>query len=351
MDLADQPLVPQGAGAHGAKLAAGSVVDRLWIVIVNYRTAPLVIDCLHSLAAERARFPDFRVAIVDNDSADDSVVLLEAAIADNNWHAWARVVQSRFNGGFAFGNNIGIDLALTARVRPDYVMLLNPDTVVRPGAIEALIDFMNEHPQAGIAGSALEGPDGAVDCSAHNAFTPLGELICGSSLGVLARRWPHADVSPPVRASAHECDWVSGASLVVRTRVFDEIGLMDDRYFLYFEEADFCARARQAGWQVWFTPASRIVHLEGAATGIRNVVKRRPRYWYESRRRYFIKHHGLAGLMLADALWALGRVSLLVRRSLRLGAGGAVPDPKWHARDLLLGDLRSLLDGRTWQKR
>ena len=145
-----------------------------------------------------------------------------------------------------------------------------------------------------------------------------------------------------MREAAHECDWVSGASLMVRREVFEEIGLFDEGYFLYFEEADFCMRAHTAGWKIWFVPESRVVHIEGASTGIRNVRQRRPRYWYDSRRRYFVKHFGVFGLILADVLWVVGRTSLALRRMLRLGSGGSEQDPKWFAFDLLWSDLRSL---------
>jgi GT2 family glycosyltransferase len=327
------------------------MLARLWIIIVNYRTAGLATDCLHSLAAEFARCGRFHALIVDNASGDGSAERLSDAIQKNGWQPWASLVESERNGGFAYGNNVGITHALQAAHRPDYVMLLNPDTVVHANGIGALLAFMDAHPQTGIAGSLLENADGRQDCSAHNAFTPLGELLSGASLGALTRALHRYEVSPPARQTPHTCDWISGASLMVRSDVFDKIGLLDDRYFLYFEEADFCLRTRKAGWEIWFVPESRVVHLEGAATGIRNVVQRRPRYWYESRRRYFIKHYRVAGLMLADALWAVGRATLALRRLLWLGGNGTGPDPKWYARDLLWGDLRSFFDGRTWQIR
>jgi len=223
--------------------------------------------------------------------------------------------------------------------------------VCRRGAIRALVDFMEAHPRVGIAGSRIEDVAGTVECSAHNAPSPLGELESSARLGVLTRALGHRAVSPPVQEMAHECEWVSGASLMVRRQVFDRIGLLDEGYFLYFEEADFCQRARKAGWEVWFVPGSRVIHLEGASTGIRSMEHRRPGFWYDSRRRFFIKHFGISGLVFADALWALGRASLLLRRLLRLGYGGMNQDPKWLAFDLLWGDLLSILTGRAWAHR
>src|SRR4051812_2094411 len=112
----------------------------LWIVIVNYRTARLAIDCLHSVAADLPAFAHLQTVVVDNASNDGSVEQLRAAIQSNQWQAWASVIASDRNGGFAYGYNVGIKHALGTAARPDYVMLLNPDTIVRPGALRALVD-------------------------------------------------------------------------------------------------------------------------------------------------------------------------------------------------------------------
>src|SRR5277367_5597369 len=101
-------------------------------------------------------------------------------------------------------------------------------------------------------------------------------------------------VAPEPRAAAHRTDWVNGASMMVRREVFDSIGLMDEKFFLYYEETDFCLRALEAGWPTWTVPSSRVVHLEGQSTGATGAIakrKRVPKYWFDSRRRYFRKHH------------------------------------------------------------
>jgi len=319
----------------------------LWIVIVNYRTADLVIDCLRSLVPQMAVLGGGRVVITDNASGDGSAEKIAAAIAASGWTACAGVLPLPRNGGFAYGNNAGIRVALEAGPPADYVMLLNPDTVVRPGALRALVDFMEAHPAAGIAGSLIENPDGGADRSAHRAPSPLGELDGAARLGVLSRLLHRHVVSPPLRDEAHACDWVSGAAMVVRRQVLEQIGSLDEGYFLYFEEVDFCCRARDAGWQVWYVPQARVLHLEGAATGIRAVAKRRPAYWYDSRRRFFVKHHGLGGLVLADLLWAAGRLSFLLRKMLGATKQTCVAEPKHFMFDLLWGDLRALLGGRA----
>lgn len=319
----------------------------LWIVIVNYRTAGLTVDCLRSLAPQASDLGGGRVVVVDNASDDGSVEAIAKAIDAEGWETWAEVVAAGRNGGFSFGNNVGIRRAMAAEAPPEHVLLLNPDTLVRPGALRALLAFMAENPKAGIAGSLLETPTGDVDCSAHRLHTPLSELEGSARLGLVSRMLRHHAVSAPPAAQAHPCDWVSGAALLMRRAVIEDIGLMDEGFFLYFEEVDYCWRAKRAGWEVWYVPQSRVLHLEGAATGITAGAKRRAPYWYESRRRFFIKHHGVIGLLLADALWAIGRGSLLLRNRLGLGGKGVAADPKWFMWDLLAGDLRALLSGRA----
>ncbi len=319
---------------------------RLQVVVVNYRTAALAVECLRSIAASGLASDRLGVRVVDNASGDDSVEVLREAVRRNGWSRWAEVAPAPRNGGFAYGNNAGIRAAL-ASPETEYVLLLNPDTVVRPGALDALVAFMDAHPRAGIAGSALEDAKGERDCSAHNTPSPLGELEGSARAGPLSRLLRRHAVSPPVQDVRHRCEWVSGASFMVRRQVVEEIGLLDEGFFLYFEEVDYCVRARRAGWEVWYVPESRVVHFEGSSTGIGERARRRPSYWYASRRRFFAKHYGIAGLVVADALWALGHASLRARRLLGLGAGGGTQDPPGMAADLLWGDLRALVRGRV----
>lgn len=322
----------------------------IWIVIVNYRTANLAIDCLNSLSTQFPGMDGVRVIVADNNSGDGSVEKLDGAIMREDWGGWVEVIPLSENGGFAFGNNAGIRKAIDAAEPVDYIMLLNPDTIVLPGAIKALTDFMDAHPEVGIAGGELEDAEGQVEYSAHDFPSPLGELGGAARLGLLDRLLRRNEVGNILRKEAHQCEWVSGASMIFRRQLIEDVGLMDEGYFLYFEEVDYCRRAQQAGWQCWYVPESRVVHLEGASTGIRAKARRRAGYWYDSRRRYFVKFCGIPGLVAADMLWAIGRVSFLLRKALNLGSGSwNHADPKWFMFDLLWGDLRAILTGRVWR--
>ena len=319
-----------------------------WIIIVNYRTADLVVECLRSLYPQINELSGGRVLVIDNASGDGSVASLNHAVQREGWTDWVNILPLERNGGFSFGNNAGVRVALASPLSCNYLLLLNPDTLVRPNAIKALINFMDTRPDVGIAGSRLENVDGGVECSAHRFYSPLSELLGGARLGILDRLFANHLATPSLRNEAHACDWVSGASMIIRRKVFEQIGFMDEGFFLYYEEVDFCHRATVAGWGIWYVPDSIVMHMEGAATGIRKPT-RRPAYWYNSRRRYFTKNYGVTGLVLTDLLWALGRLTYLARRVTGLGAKGESHDPKWFMFDVLWGDLRSILNGQAWR--
>ncbi|MFT4539658.1 MAG: N-acetylglucosaminyl-diphospho-decaprenol L-rhamnosyltransferase [Planctomycetota bacterium] len=287
---------------------------RVLVSIVNYRTASLVVDCLRSLAPEVARASQLDVVVVDNESGDNSVETLAAAIQSEGWSSWARVQASGHNGGFSFGNNIAIRDALASASPPDYVLLLNPDTRVRENAIEELVKFMEADPKVGLAGSRLEDPDGTQQHSLFRFFTLRGELEAGARLGLISRFCQEQIVVYPLdtsleEAEPYEIEWPAGASMLIRREVFEDVGLMDEDYFLYFEETDFCLAAHRSGWTSWYVPKSRVIHLVGQATGVTSdciSTRRMPRYWFESRRRFFTKNHGLLYALMADVAAIVG---------------------------------------------
>ncbi len=321
-------------------------MSRTLIVIVNFRTAELVIDCLRTLSRQISEFKDIQTVIVDNNSGDNSNIRLSSAIKNEKWSPWARTLQLDNNGGFAYGNNASIRIELSSTAPPDYILLLNPDTLVQPGAIKALVDFMDTHRNAGIAGSQLENNDGSVDCSAHPFPSPFGELEGAAHIRLFSHLQRKNLTIAPSQTSPYQCDWVSGACMIIRRQVIEDIGLMDEKYFLYFEEVDFCRRAHQANWQCWHVPESRIIHLEGSSTGIRTTAKRRAAYWYDSRRRYFVKNYGVLGLVFADGLWVIGRLIFLLRNCVNPFSIKHVNDPKWFMFDLIWGDVSAILKGQ-----
>ena len=303
------------------------------IVIVSYKSAALTVDCLRSVAAERETSPlRLRCVVIDNASGDAPVVA--EAIADNGWQGWARVVVAPRNGGFAYGNNLGLkELERDGRV--DFVHLLNPDTVLRAGAVDALIDFLGAHPKAGIAGGIFENGDGSEWAIAFRFPTLLSEIEQGVKLGFVSRLLARSRVSMRMGSTSAQVDWVAGASMMIRREVFSRIGGLDEAFFLYFEETEFCHRAKAAGFEVWYVPASRVVHIAGQSTKVteRNAGPRRlPAYWFYSRRLFFTLTHGAAYAALAD-LCALAAGGLgLARATLQRRTHENVPH---FLRDLL----------------
>jgi N-acetylglucosaminyl-diphospho-decaprenol L-rhamnosyltransferase len=289
----------------------------LLVVILNYRTADLTIDCLRSLVDQVRNLSHTRVIVSDNASGDGSVEKIQAAIATEGWSDWVSVMPLDRNGGYAFGNNAPIRAALESPEPPPYFLLLNPDTIARSGALQALVDFMNSHPDVGIAGSRLEDPDGTPQCSAFRFHSVLSELDAGLRLGIVSKLLANWVVWPPVPAAATQTDWVAGASMIVRREVFDQVGLLDEAYFMYYEETDFCLQAKRAGWSCWYIPQSRVIHLVGQSSGVTDTKrppKRLPQYWFDSRRRYFLKNYGWLQTALADTVWTIGFALWRLRR-------------------------------------
>ena len=160
----------------------------VWIVIVNYRTSGLVVDCLNSLSSQIKALGGGHVLVVDNDSADNSFENINNTIIDYKWTDWAEIIPSGKNGGFSFGNNLGIRKAMLSDKKPDYILLLNPDTVVIEGAIFELVTFMNSHSAVGIAGSRLQNINNGIESSAHIFPSPLGELEGSAKLKILSNK-------------------------------------------------------------------------------------------------------------------------------------------------------------------
>lgn len=275
------------------------------VLIVNYRTADLVVGLLESLEPELRTFPGARAIVVDNASGDGSAEKIGTFIRDRRL-TWATLVASEKNGGFAHGNNLAIAEARRSPEPHRYYYLLNPDTVVLPGAVRELVAFLDAHPRAGIAGGAQQLPDGTTLEALFRFHSVLGELELTLGVGPISRRLAEHTIARPIPEQPAQADWVSGATMMIRREVVDQVGLLDDRYFLYYEEMDYCRRAVEAGWECWVVPASRILHFAGQSTGVTTRGKkpgRRPQYWFDSRRRYFLKHHGPITFHAANLSW------------------------------------------------
>ena len=243
----------------------GPLVD-LSIIIVNWNTRDLLAGCLESVIGNRLsvigsptaitdhRSPITETIVVDNASADGSAAMVRERFPD------VQLIENPRNVGFALANNQGI-----AHSRGRYLLLLNSDTVVHPDALQTLIDFMDAHPEAGACGPRLLNCDGSLQPSVHPMLTPGRELWRLSFLEQLSPRATY-----PVQrwdtVTPRPVEVIKGACLLVRRSALHQIGLLDDRYFMYTEEVDLCYRLAQAGWQLWYVPQAVVTHFGEASS-------------------------------------------------------------------------------------
>ena len=249
---------------------------------------------------------------------------------------WVTCFDIGLNGGFAYGNNYIVENHVLPDPTFDHVHFLNPDAYIRPGAVKHLLEFLTAHPEVGVAGSRLENPDGSPRAYGFNFPTPTREFFRGAKLSILDRLFPNASIKIENLMETREVDWVTGASFMMPRCVLDEVGLMDARYFLYFEEVDLMYRVRRAGHAIWHVAESRVVHLAGQATGIREgktVARPMPLYWYQSRYKFFRDQYGLFGAVFANIAYIAGD---LLNRLGKLVRGRPVTDPSNPLRNFLM---------------
>lgn len=284
---------------------------QLSIVIVNFRTPVLVTDCLETLLPELAEL-DAKVVVVDNRSGDDSPEIIRKWLTVHDTGNKVLLVQSSTNAGFAGGNNIGIKA-----LRADTYLLLNSDTLIRAGAIGKILETAARFPQAGLISPRLEWPDGSGQESCFRFHSPFSELIASAMTGAIDKVLSHRIVPMPVQDQIARPEWTSFACVLVRHAVIEQIGPLDDGYFMYFEDVEFCYRARKAGWGIVHNPEAHVVHLRGGTSPVKEksrLRKRLPRYFYESRTRLFYQLYGWPGLTAANLMWWLGRLISKLRQ-------------------------------------
>jgi N-acetylglucosaminyl-diphospho-decaprenol L-rhamnosyltransferase len=260
------------------------------VLIVNYASWPLTLRCIQSLYG--TGYEDFETIIVDNDS-----------VQPPDLPSSVRLIRNKENVGFARAHNRGI-----AASTGDLVVLINPDTVVERDFFRSLGGFFGESPRVGVAGPKILDSEGELQLSARREISALSGFLGRTSL--LTRLFPKSSLVksqfPAVTDQNHpsSVDWVSGACIVIRRDTLREIGRLDERFFMYFEDADFCRRARAAGWLVYYLPHIEIIHQTGASS------RSKPRaVWllHKSAFLYHRKHgaHGPLGLFSAAVLAGL----------------------------------------------
>jgi GT2 family glycosyltransferase len=279
--------------------------ERLSVIIVNFNTQALLKNCLASIRQSGER--DLELIVVDNHSTDGSVDMV------CNDFPEVRLTQNSNNLGFAKANNQGMNQA-----RGKYILLLNSDTVVRPGAFQAMTDFLEEHSGAGAVTCRLLNEDGSTQASVSKRPSPLSLLfrILGLSrlfqadrtrsflrkyFGFLLGSTVRSYLDPYiVKDSPVEVEAISGACLMLRRDAIDQVGLLDENFFMYLEDMDYCIRIQDAGWRLYYIPTGEIVHLVGQSSGGR--MRNYSSLSYRSLFYFYRKHHSSLTLLIVRIL-------------------------------------------------
>lgn len=263
----------------------------LSIIIVNWNTSALLLQCLNSIYSSGSRF-SFEVIVVDNGSSDDSVSMI-----GTNFPSVILIKNAR-NLGFAHGNNQGLSIA-----KGKYIMLLNSDTIVLPNAFDMLIQIANEHTELGAVGPQILNLDGTVQESWASFPSILSELV-GRNFRV---RKPVADAP-----CAFDVDWIMGACMLVKATTVADVGMLDDDYFFYAEEMDWCFRIKKNNWKIWYITNAQIYHLGGGSSHRSSLPQLC--LLYKGKLLYFRKHHGKLKTILLRYGFAIGNTLGIARR-------------------------------------
>jgi len=265
----------------------------LSIIIVSWNVAPLLRRCLQAIDRQRDTL-SLEVIVVDAGSSDDSAGMVSVEFP------WVILLAYAENLGFPRGNNIGLE-----RAAGKYTLLLNPDTEPLDSALEKMVAFLELHPDVGVVGCQLRFPDGAVQSSRRRFPT----LATGFFESTWLQPWAPAPLLDNYFArdlddnETGDVDWVVGACLMTRMEIVRQVGLLDEGYFMYSEELDWCRRIKEAGWRVVYNPEAQVIHHEGKSS--EQAVTARHINFQRAKLRYYRKYHGRV------ACWSL-RIFLLL---------------------------------------
>jgi GT2 family glycosyltransferase len=275
----------------------------LSIIVANYNTRDLLRDCLQSAYGSTGKFT-CEVIVVDNGSTDGSADMVRREFPQVHLEA------SAINGGYAYANNLGFRSA-----QGRYLLLLNPDTVLPPNALEAMLTFMDEHPQAGVAGPKLVLADGTLDLACRRSFPTLD--VAFYRLIGLSKRYPSSPrynrynlgyLDPDQLA---EVDAVVGAFMLIRREALEQAGPLDERFFAFGEDLDLCYRIKvNHGWAVYYNPAVVVTHYKGQAMKQRTVQM--TIHFYRAMWLFHQKHYAQRTFFLLNWLVAGGTLLLCV---------------------------------------
>ncbi len=309
------------------------------VIIINYGTAALAISAVQSVLD--FALDDVTVHLLDNASHGGDADTLARAQNDDDWAAHVVFYPETQNHGFGGGNNIVLQKLAAQDAPPDRVLLLNPDAQLENDVITRLGAFLDTHHDVGMVGAGISKPDGSPVTAAFRFPNVADTFAAQCNFGPLSRLLHRWQVPLPPDHPAGQVDWVAGAAVMCRMVALRDVGFFDPSFFLYFEEVDLMRQAGRIGWKTWYLPEARVIHVEGAATGVKSDNRnRRPAYWYHSWQYYHIKAHGRIGAILAALAFVAGTASGYIVAKLRgrsnSSAENVIPDFWRHAVSPLL---------------
>ncbi|MFC3169433.1 glycosyltransferase [Paracoccus fontiphilus] len=310
--------------------------SRIAVIIINYGTADLAIAAVDSVLARQHGGYPVEVHLLDNASPGDDAAVLSEAHEARNWGNRVRLWLETENHGFGRGNNLVLRALAGRSSPPDYVFLLNPDAGLQNEAIAILADRLDAAPQAAAAGAAIALPSGRPVTAAFRFPSAQSEFAQAVNLGPVSRFFARWIVPLPPDLPEGPVDWVSGAAVMMRLSVLEQLQGFDPDFFLYYEEVELMFRMRKSGHDILHVPAAKVLHAEGAATGVgRSRRKPRPAYWYDSWRLYHLKTQGRVRTIISGLAW-MGGAALNVPLA-------ALRGQERHAPERFFGDFTRLV--------
>lgn len=312
------------------------MVKKVTISVINYRTANLTIQVAQSVLDDMGDI-DGQVVIVDNFSQDGSVEVLRSWVDGLGADAPVSLVISDENTGFSGGHNQGMTACPA-----EYYLLQNSDSLLRPGFLRTILDAADRAPDTGLFAPRIEHEDGVVQDSCFRFHSPASEFARAVRTGFVSRWLSHRVISLGPDPEPEQIEWASFASILLRHTMVEQLGPMDEGYFLYFEDAEYCLRARRAGWRIGYVPEAVAIHFRGGSGPVKARLKERkelPAYYYRSRARFLYQAHGRIGLTGANIAWHLGRI---IKNSSRILGKSIYPMPAREGYNIWLNFMSPL---------